>query len=196
MERKVKTGKQEAGHTKVKATNFLYPSCGEGADPLRSPYPGYPCVNYKYYPTYNYVAQYAYPEALALIVESVSGEREDELFYDYMIGIAPPAQRDIVASIRDDEARHSKLLRELYWQLTGKDIPPAQEDTFQPPRTYCEGITRALFGELNAVERYRKILYGLEFLPYRNIITEIYTDELKHGTKWNYLYSLNCVGCR
>ncbi|HBL69196.1 MAG TPA: rubrerythrin, partial [Firmicutes bacterium] len=28
--------------------------------------------------------------------------------------------------------------------------------------------------------------------PYRNIMTEIYTDELKHATKWNYLFAQNC----
>ena len=69
-------------------TNTVYnncPSCGPGANPLLTPYPGYPCINYKYYPTYMYVPQYAYPEALRLIVESVSGEREDELFYNYNI---------------------------------------------------------------------------------------------------------------
>ncbi|MDF9408986.1 cytochrome B5 [Pelotomaculum isophthalicicum JI] len=46
-----------------------------------------------------------------------------------------------------------------------------------------------------AVERYHKILFGLEYLPYRNMITEIYTDELKHGSKWNYLYAVNCSCC-
>jgi rubrerythrin len=176
-------------------TNTVYnncPSCGPGANPLLTPYPGYPCINYKYYPTYMYVPQYAYPEALRLIVESVSGEREDELFYNYMLNIAPPEQKEIVASIRDDEIKHNKMLRELYWQLTGKEIATTQKDTFRPPSGYCNGIKKALFGELAAVERYRKILFGLKFLPYRNMITEIYTDELKHSSKWNYLYTINC----
>ncbi|MEW6064163.1 rubrerythrin [Desulforamulus profundi] len=159
---------------------------------MRPPYPSYPNTTYKYYPTYMYVPAYAYPEALQLIVQSVSNEREDELFYNYMVSMAPPDQKDIVASIRDDERKHNKMLREIYWELTGQDIPPVPETAFQPPRSYCEGITNALFGELAAVERYRKILFGLEFLPYRNMITEIYTDELKHGSKWNYLFALNC----
>ncbi|HBT17048.1 MAG TPA: rubrerythrin, partial [Firmicutes bacterium] len=41
-------------------------------------------VVYKYLPTYPYVQIYAYPEALQLIVDSVSSEREDELFYEYL----------------------------------------------------------------------------------------------------------------
>ncbi len=157
-----------------------------------SAYPGYPFTTYKYIATNPYVAVYAYPEALELIVDAVSSEREDELFYDYLLSAAPENQRSIIAAIRDDERKHFKLFRELYWELTGQDIPPAPEAAFQKPASYCEGLTKALFGELGAVEKYRKILFGLEFLPYRNIITEIYTDELKHATKWNYLFTVNC----
>lgn len=162
------------------------------ADILSTPYPGYPYTTYKYYPTYQYVPVYAYPEALDLIAQSVGSEREDELFYDYLLSVAPPDQREIITSIRDDERKHAKMFRQIYWEVTGREIPPAPEETFETPQNYCEGITRALFGELGAVERYRKILFGFEFLPYRNMITEIYTDELKHASKWNYLYTLNC----
>ncbi|MDD4665702.1 MAG: ferritin-like domain-containing protein [Clostridia bacterium] len=159
---------------------------------LTTPYPGYPFTTYKYYPTYSYVSFYAYPEALKIIAEAVRSEREDELFYDYMLSVAPPAQREIITSIRDDERKHAKMFRQLYWELTGQDLPPAQEVPFERPQNYCAGITKALFGELGAVEKYRKILFGLEFLPYRNMITEIYTDELKHATKWGYLFTVNC----
>ncbi|KZL88551.1 hypothetical protein CLMAG_62060 [Clostridium magnum DSM 2767] len=43
-------------------------------------------------------------EALALIKEAIQGEREDELFYDYLLSLAPTKEeKDIIASIRDDE---------------------------------------------------------------------------------------------
>lgn len=158
----------------------------------QSVYPGYPFVVNKYYPTYMYVSTYAYPEALKLVAQSVEGEREDDLFYDYLIGIAPEEQKEIIASIRDDERKHVRMFREIYWQVTGQDLPPAPQVPFTAPKSYCQGIKKALFGELSAVERYRKILFGFEFLPYRNMITEIYTDELKHSSKWNYLFTLNC----
>jgi|GEM_PF-485487 len=182
---------QAGEQLRIKEMNHFCPSCGPGTNPLQAPYPGYPCVNFKYWPTYMYVAQYAYPEALKLIMESVSDEREDELFYSYMLNAAPPGQKEIIASIRDDEIKHNRMLRELYWELTGQELPPAQNGTFQPPQNYCAGISNAIFGELAAVERYRKILFGFTFLPYRNMITEIYTDELKHSVKWNYLFTLN-----
>lgn len=158
---------------------------------INTPYPGYPFTTYKYYPTYPFVAQYAYAEALRLIAESVGDEREDELFYDYLLSVAPAAQKEIITSIRDDERKHVKMFRQLYWELTGQDLPPTQDTTFECPKNYCAGISKAIFGELSAVEKYRKILYGFTFLPYRNMITEIYTDELKHATKWSYLFTLN-----
>ena len=158
----------------------------------KSPYPGYPYVTYKYYPTYMYVPVYAYPEALNLILQSVGSEKEDDLFYDYLLSVAPEGQKEIIAPIRDDERKHFKMLKEIYWETTGLEIPPAAEVVFEPVKDYCDGITRAFFGELGAVERYRKVLFGFDFLPYRNMITEIYTDELKHASKWNYLFALNC----
>jgi len=147
---------------------------------------GYP---QRYFPVYPYTTEGAYPEALRLIVESVQSEREDELFYDYLLTVAPSIkQKEIIVSIRDDERKHNLMFREIFFQLTGRDRPPVNEE-FQKPESYLSGIERALFGELRAVEKYRKILFGMAYLPFRNMVTEIYTDELKHASKWNYLYT-------
>ncbi|MFZ5595398.1 MAG: ferritin-like domain-containing protein [Bacillota bacterium] len=152
-------------------------------------------MSYKYYPTYMYYPENAYPGALRLIVESVQSEREDEVFYDSMINLAPTEdQKQIIMAIRDDERKHNLMLREIYYQMTGEVIPPTQNGSLYTPANYVEGIVKALFGELAAVERYRRILFGFSFLPFRNMITEIYTDELKHASKWNYLYTLNRTG--
>jgi hypothetical protein len=84
-----------------------------------------------------YYTENAYPNALRLIVESVQSEREDELFYDYLLSLAPTEeQREIIASIRDDERKHNKMFREIYYELTGLDIPPLSGMTFQPPASY------------------------------------------------------------
>lgn len=147
----------------------------------------------QYYPTCQYYPSYAIADALRLIVESVNSEREDELFYDYLLSVAPKEDRDIITSIRDDERKHGRMFRQIFLEVTGMNIPPGPEPAFQEPASYCDGIRKAIFGELGAVEKYRRILFGFEFLPYRNMITEIYTDELKHATKWNFLYSVNCT---
>lgn len=154
-----------------------------------------PGMTYRYYPIHMYYPENAYPNALRLIVEAVQGEREDELFYDYLLRNAPDdRQRQIIASIRDDERKHNRMFRELYFQLTGQDVPPAPDGAFEIPGSYLEGIERALFGELNAVVRYRQILFGLVFLPFRNLLIEIITDEIRHADMWNFLYTLNVTG--
>ncbi|MGE5454274.1 MAG: ferritin-like domain-containing protein [Methylocystaceae bacterium] len=147
----------------------------------------------KYYPTDMFDPKKAYDQALMLIYNSVANEREDELLYDYLINEAPSEdQRLIITSIRDDERKHNKMLRELYYQLTGMDVPPNQgNEPVAAPESFLAGIKQALFGELGAVERYRQILYGMPNQTYRNMITEIYTDELKHASKYNYLFTTN-----
>jgi hypothetical protein len=42
-------------------------------------------------------------DALEGVKEAVQGEREDELFYDYLISVATTREeKDIIGSIRDD----------------------------------------------------------------------------------------------
>ncbi|MGV2643583.1 ferritin-like domain-containing protein, partial [Clostridium perfringens] len=62
-------------------------------------------------------------EALNDIKKAVQGEREDELFYDYLISVAPTREeKEIIASIRDDERRHNQIFRRIYKDFTGMDV--------------------------------------------------------------------------
>jgi len=123
---------------------------------------------------------------------AVQGEREDELFYDYLISVAPTNdEKKIIASIRDDERGHNKMFRQIYKSLTGADVPAGKDEEFMKPISYIEGIKKALFGELGAVERYREIRRGLTSTIYRDMLFNIITDEIKHSAKYNYLFTLN-----
>ncbi|WP_373899655.1 ferritin-like domain-containing protein [Haloimpatiens sp. FM7315] len=131
-------------------------------------------------------------EALEWVKEAVQGEREDELFYDYLISVAPTREeKEIIASIRDDERRHNRLFRKIYKDFTGMEVPSSGEETFEMPRSYIDGIKKALFGELKAVEKYRAIRRALPMGPYRDVLFDIITDEIKHSSKYNYLFTLN-----
>lgn len=132
-------------------------------------------------------------EALESIKEAVQGERKDELFYDYLISVAPTTdEKEIIASIRDDEKNHNRLFKYMYKDFTGgKEVPAGNEETFEKPKSYLEGIKKALFGELRAVEKYRDIRSTLAIDMYRDILFDIITDEIKHASKYNYLFTLN-----
>ena len=142
------------------------------------------------------VDPYTYPQnlpmALQLIREAVAGEREDELFYDYLLSVAPSEEdKNIIRGIRNDERKHFGLFRQIYCELTGKTVPIPQKEEFTKPASYCQGLKKALQGELGAVERYRKILFALQDRRQINMLTEIITDELRHGNLYNLLYSKN-----
>ncbi|MFP4698666.1 MAG: ferritin family protein, partial [Eubacteriales bacterium] len=130
-------------------------------------------------------------EALNLIRDSVSDEREEELFYDYLISEAPTdEERDIIEQIRDDKIKHNNLFRRIYEDMTGDTID-VSEQQFQRPDSYIEGIKSALKGELDSVEKYRDIRAGLNNQLYRDMVFEIITDELEHADKFNYILYLN-----
>ena len=131
-------------------------------------------------------------KSLEGIKAAVQGEKEDELFYDYLISVAPTDdEKKIIASIRDDERGHNKMFRQIYNNITGIDISSVEDGEFMKPISYIDGIKKALFGELGAVERYREIRRGLPSTMYRDILFNIITDEIKHSAKYNYLFTLN-----
>lgn len=135
-------------------------------------------------------------KALDLVKEAVKGEREDELFYDYLISKAPTKeQKEIITSIRNDERNHNKWFREIYKCYTGKEISKCDGgEDFEKPKSYIEGIKKALFGELSAMEKYRTIRAGLPSRYYRDLVFQILTDEIKHAIKYNYI--LNITLCK
>ncbi|MFL0194806.1 DUF5661 family protein [Clostridium sp. WILCCON 0269] len=136
--------------------------------------------------------QEAFKKALELIKEAVQGERSDELLYDYFISIAPTQEeKNIITSIRNDERNHRKWFREIYKHYTGKEIDSKDGKDFTRPASYIEGISKAVFGELGAMEKYRFIREGLPSRFYRDTVFRILTDEMKHATKYNYILNKN-----
>lgn len=130
--------------------------------------------------------------ALELIRKALAGETKDRLFYEFLLEQAPnPTERNIIASIRDDEIKHFAMFRQIYREITGQNPTPLGEEEFEEPENYLAGIAEALFGELSAVEMYRQIYFALRKRSHRDMLFEIITDELKHATKWNFLYTLN-----
>lgn len=128
-------------------------------------------------------------QAIELIRESVGDEREDELFYDNLIKQAPTEkEKEIIRSIRDDERNHNQILRELYYNFTGQVIPvDTSTVNVDDKLNYKEQLEKALFGELNAVVRYRRIMGTMPNGNSYTLLMSIMTDELRHANKYNFL---------
>ncbi|EJO5347429.1 ferritin-like domain-containing protein [Clostridium botulinum] len=127
-------------------------------------------------------------EGVDEVKRAVQNEREQELLYDYLISVAPTREeQNIIESIRDDEARHNRFLRNIYIEFTGMEVPDYREANFVKPKSYLDGIKKALFTELRAIEKYRVF----HISPYKDVMSNIITDKINHSSKYNYLFTLN-----
>lgn len=141
-------------------------------------------------------------QAVELIRKSVGDERADELFYEQLINQAPSEkEKNIICSIRDDEKKHNSILRELYFNITGQMIQPEPmmnmennnndscgcDDKEENKSSYKENLEKGLFGELDAVVKYRRILGAMPSGDSYILVMSIMTDELRHSAKFNYL---------
>jgi rubrerythrin len=79
----------------------------------------------------------------------------------------------------------------IYKEITGHKVSGIGDEQHQKLDSYDAGLQRALLGELSAVERYRKIWFGLPPGIYRDTVFGIILDELKHASMYNYLLTLN-----
>ena len=128
-------------------------------------------------------------QAIGLIRQSVGDEKEDEMFYDNLIKQAPTEkEKEIIRNIRDDERKHNQILRELYYEFTGQMLPA---DTLNIESNsnieYKANLEKALFGELDAVKKYRKIMAQMPSGNSYTLLMSIMTDELRHASKYNFL---------
>jgi rubrerythrin len=128
-------------------------------------------------------------QAIELIRTSVGDEKEDELFYEDLIKQAPTEkEKEIIISIRDDERKHNQILRELYYNFTGQIIPvDTLTASAENKLNYKEQLEKALFGELNAVVKYRRIMGTMPSGNSYTLLMSIMTDELRHASKYNFL---------
>ena len=130
-------------------------------------------------------------QAIELIRKSIGDERNDELFYGRLIEQAPTEkEKSIIQDIRDNEKKHNMILREVYYDFTGQMLQNnmnMMQENMQNNLSYTENLEKALFGELEAVNKYRKILSAMPQGKYYTLIMSIMTDELRHSAKYNYL---------
>ncbi|WP_280777294.1 ferritin-like domain-containing protein [Paenibacillus sp. PastM-3] len=129
--------------------------------------------------------------------DSVQGERNDELFYNQLIQLAPDqGQVDVITSIRNDERTHNQMFRQMYKEITGYEVTGISNEVPEQVDSYMSGLQKAFQGELSAVEKYRKIWFGLPYGVYKDTLYGIILDEQKHAAKYNNLLIQNVAAKR
>lgn len=135
----------------------------------------------------------ALDEAINEIKKAITGEKDDEIFYSVLLSQAPTEEdKKVIQSIINDEKKHNKMLKKLYQELTRKTSPTSMMSrTNNSSSKYMKNLEKALFGELEAIEKYRKIMAAMPDKEKYSIIMEILTDEIRHAIKYNLLISRN-----
>lgn len=129
-------------------------------------------------------------EAISLIPEAIKDERSDIRFYGWLADIAvDPDDEEIISLIREDEMKHARFLKHIYYELTDEETEGDPLDPFIPPVDYCQALVRAIMDETAALEFYRNLYFAVPGEVMKNMVFEIMTDEIKHGARFNYLYA-------
>ena len=101
-------------------------------------------------------------EALNMIRDSVMDEANDEAFYSMLINQAiSDEDKDIIRIIRDNEITHNKLLRDVYYALTGTTLPQSTSNAKMQPMSYLDNLKKSLMSEVEAANKYRKIMSAM-----------------------------------
>lgn len=139
--------------------------------------------------------QYLLSKSIENIKDFIMDENEDAEFYTKLISLAPnEEQKKIIEDIRNDERIHTQIFRKIFTELTGVVLPASSQmpkETTSPSFTYKEGLKKALFGELDAVKKYREIMAYMPKKDLADMFFYILSDEIRHADKYNYLISIN-----
>lgn len=95
--------------------------------------------------------------------------------------------RTSVQGERNDERGHNHMFRQMYRELTGHEVTGVSNEVPEHVNSYIAGLQKAFQGELSAVEKYRKIWFGLPYGIYKDTLYGIILDEQKHAAKYNNL---------
>ncbi|MFW6237807.1 MAG: ferritin family protein [Bacillota bacterium] len=131
---------------------------------------------------------------LEMIRSAIASERSDRQFYTRLAELAPgDEEREIINDIKEDEARHARMFREIYREICGSQPAFSEEDNENDENNrwieYTAGLREALFDEPEAVRLYRQIYFGMRSRRHRNMLFAIVTDEQIHADLFNYLYT-------
>ncbi|WP_244157819.1 ferritin-like domain-containing protein [Paenibacillus typhae] len=88
------------------------------------------------------------------------------------------------------------MFRQMYREITGQEVTGVSNEVPEQADSYISGLQKAFQGELSAVEKYRKIWFGLPYGVYKDTLYGIILDEQKHAAKYNNLLIQNSAAKR
>lgn len=144
-------------------------------------------------------------QAVQMIRKVLSCSKNDEMLYEKLIKLAPTDRdREIIKDIKEDDMKHNRILRDVYFSLTGqmamddRQMQPNMQQhmterddkndkTDKHEMCYEDLLEMLLFKKLDNVVMFRRIMSVMPMGENYTLLMSIMTDELKNASKINYL---------
>lgn len=126
-----------------------------------------------------------------LLMKAMKSERHDRVKYQRMIEMTnDPMVKKQIKFAHDDEIKHYKMFKQIYYKLTGKEINIPLPSNIETYSSLMEAVQSSIEGENEAVDLYREIFALLADKQLRDMVFEIITDEQEHAGRFIYLYAM------
>ena len=117
-----------------------------------------------------------------LIEEAVKDEITDSIYYMEMAEKEEDSFiKELYKTMSDDETRHSKILEEIYKDITGIKVPNSEIEKRVLNDDYVEAAKEDMVSELKGAAFYRDLISVIEDKDYAEEINLIMNDEQSHG---------------
>ena len=141
-------------------------------------------------------------QATPMIRKAISNLRDEDIFLDKIMKAAPhDKDKEIIESIREDSRKHSRILQDIFYSLTGQmniegQMPPMPPISNPPEKSeedskneinYAIMLEKILFNKFDNIVKYRKIMGPMPSGENYILLMSILTDELKNIGKLNFL---------
>ena len=133
-------------------------------------------------------------EAIVIMRKLIEEKKEKNKFYDLLLSLTNKEEDiKIIKDIMEDELKHNKLLKKIYYELTGNNLKEDRLNKFEDNMlNYKRNLEKGLKKELEETEKYRKIMSAMPDRRKTLSVMEILTDKLRHASWYNYLIA-KCI---
>lgn len=143
----------------------------------------------------NYPSPIQLENAIYTIGNSVESEEIINRYYQWLIDNIPESEltpgqndriRNILETIQQDKINHNRILKNIYYELTGKVVTIVEKE-FAEPKDFKMEIMYEYIRALEGIQKYRHVMFGMPNLSYRDLIYIIISDEIRHASLYNYI---------
>lgn len=129
-----------------------------------------------------------FDKLIKTIYDSIVNEANTARFYTRLLKEAPNRlHKDVIEHARNDELKHMQAFTQLYASFVGH-FPHIRMERVQDTQ-YKEALSKAIKGEMEAVELYRDVQLSTTDAMVRDAFYMAMADEMEHASKFEALYN-------